>query len=134
MNGINIFISDKIRMHPLDFTADGLGMAGRPVLIFDLDIPDDVLLEAIQDTLHHSKTNVPHRPLTTEAERSYYQTMGVRSKKDLGIGADVIFKNQQYTITPINKKGLFGKPEEVSESSLVETVRECLGLFSANAG
>lgn len=128
MKGINIFISDKIRMHPLEFTTDGLGMAGQPVLIFDLDIPDDVLLEAIQNTLQYSKTDVPHQPLTKEAEQSYYQAMDVRSKKDLGIGADIIFQNHKYTITPIDRKGLFGKSKEVSASLLLETVRECLGL------
>lgn len=131
MKGINIFISDKIRMHPIDFTEDGLGMAGHPIIILDTDVSDEVMLKAIRNALENSKSGLPTRPITKAEEKAYYKAMRIRSKKDLGIGADITLKNGSYRIIEINEKGLFRKSTVVDEVNLIEAVRDCLKLLSA---
>ena len=55
----------------------------------------------------------------------------LRSHKDLGKGADVTLENGRYTVTPVDKRGLFGEPVEVKEEELVKTIQECMGLLPA---
>ena len=133
MKDISLFASDKIRLHPNDTTVDGLGIAAEPFLILPLDVSDVELEKAIQQCLELSKTNVPHRPWRKEETAAYYKQLGVRSHKDLGRGADLRLENDRYTVTPVDKRGLFGEPLEVLEDELLETVRKCLGLLPAEA-
>ena len=53
----------------------------------------------------------------------------LRSHKDLGKGALVTLENGRYTVTPVDKRGLFGEPVVVGEEELLKTVQECLGLL-----
>ena len=116
-------------MHPNDTTVDGLGIAAEPFLIFPLDASDEELEKAIRQCLESSKSNVPHRPWRKEEAAAYYKQLGVRSHRDLGRGADVTLKDGRYTVTPVNKRGLFGEPVVVVEEELLKTVQECLGLL-----
>ncbi|MCB9298252.1 MAG: hypothetical protein H6559_34845 [Lewinellaceae bacterium] len=129
MKNISLFASDKIRMHPNDTTVDGLGIAAEPFLIFPLDASDEELEKAIRQCLESSKSNVPHRPWRKEETAAYYKHLGVRSHKDLGKGTDVTLENGRYTVTPVDKRGLFGEPVVVEEEELLKTVQECLGLL-----
>ena len=129
MKNISLFASDKIRMHPNDTTVDGLGIAAEPFLIFPLDASDEELEKAIRQCLESSKSNVPHRPWRKEETAAYYKHLGVRSHKDLGKGTDVTLENGRYTVTPVDKRGLFGEPVVVGEEELLKTVQECLGLL-----
>ena len=116
-------------MHPNDTTVDGLGIAAEPFLIFPLDASDEELEKAIRQCLESSKSNVPHRPWRKEETAAYYKHLGVRSHKDLGKGTDVTLENGRYTVTPVDKRGLFGEPVVVEEEELLKTVQECLGLL-----
>ena len=129
MKNISLFASDKIRMHPNDTTVDGLGIAAEPYLILPLDVSDEELEKAIRQCLEKSRADVPHRPWQKEETAAYYQLLGVRSHKDLGKGADVTLENGRYTVTPVDKRGLFGEPVVVGEEELLKTVQECLGLL-----
>ncbi|MCB9053297.1 MAG: hypothetical protein H6556_28000 [Lewinellaceae bacterium] len=129
MKNISLFASDKIRMHPNDTTVDGLGIATEPFLILPLDVSDEELEKAIWECLEKSRSGIPHRPWRKEETAAYYQLLGVRSHKDLGKGADVTLENGRYTVTPVDKRGLFGELAIVSEEELLEMVRECLGLL-----
>ena len=115
MKAINIFLSDKIRLHPLEFTSDGLGMATGPYTILDPDVVDEVFEGALLEALAHSRSGVPRRALTKEEEKAYYRALGIKSHRELGIGADVTEENGQYTVTPVDKRGLFGKPVRVKK-------------------
>ncbi|MCB9265034.1 MAG: hypothetical protein H6558_08420 [Lewinellaceae bacterium] len=126
---ISLFASDKIRMHPNDTTVDGLGIATEPFLILPLDATDEELEKAIRECLEKSRNGVPHHPWRKEETAAYYQLLGVRSHKDLGKGADVTLENGRYTVTPVDKRGLFGEPVVVGEEELLKTVQECLGLL-----
>ena len=117
MQGINIFLSDKIRLHPLEFTSDGLGMATGPCTILDTDVEDEVFERVLLEAFAHSKSGVPHRALAKEEEKAYYQPSGIKSFRGLGIGADVIEENGQYSVTPVDKRGLFGKPAQVKKKN-----------------
>lgn len=128
MKGINIFISDKIRLHPMEFTSDGLGMATGPYIILDLDIANETLEGALLEALAHSKSSVPYRMLTKEEEKSYYRALGVKSHRNLGIGADVTMEDGIYTVTPVDKRGLFGKSIRVKKEGLLKAVKEALAL------
>ena len=129
MKNISLFASDKIRMHPNDTTVDGLGIASEPFLILPLDASDEELEKAIRQCLEKSRENVPHRPWRKEETAAYYKHLGVRSHKDLGQGANVTLDKSRYTITPVNKSGLFGEPMVIDKEGLLEKVRECLGLL-----
>ena len=131
MKNISLFASDKIRMHPNDTTVDGLGIATEPFLTLPLDVPDEKLEKAIRQCLKSSKTDVAHRPWSKEETAAYYKKLGVRAHKDLGRGADVRLENGRYTVTPVDKRGLFGEPVEVKEEELVKTIQECMGLLPA---
>ena len=133
MKNISLFASDKIRMHPNDTTVDGLGIATEPFLILPLDVSGEDLEKAIRLCLEHSRTDVPHRPWRKEETAAYYKQLGVSAHRDLGRGADVALENGRYTITPVDKRGLFGEPVEAEEDGLVEMVREFLGLLPAEA-
>ncbi len=132
MKNISLFASDKIRIHPNDTTIDGLGIATEPFLILPLDVSDEELEKAIQECLGKSRSGIPHRPWRKEETAAYYKHLGVRSHKGLGKGADVTLENGRYTVTPVDKSGMFGEPVVVGEKKLVETVRKCLGLLSVN--
>ncbi|MCO6476819.1 MAG: hypothetical protein J5I94_09385 [Phaeodactylibacter sp.] len=134
MKNISLFASDKIRMHPNDTTVDGLGIATEPFLILPLDTSDEKLEKAIRECLEKSRNGIPHHPWRKEEAAAYYKQLGVRSHKDLGRGADVTLENGRYTVTLVDKRGLFGKPVVVEEEELLKTVQECLGLLPAKAG
>ncbi|MCB9050453.1 MAG: hypothetical protein H6556_13580 [Lewinellaceae bacterium] len=131
MKNISLFASDKIRMHPNDTTVDGLGIAAEPYLILPLDVSDEELEKAIRQCLEKSRADVPHRPWQKEETAAYYKQLGVRSHRDLGRGTDIKVENGRYTVTPVDKRGLFGEPVEVKEEELVKTIQECMGLLPA---
>lgn len=131
MKNISLFASDKIRLHPNAITVDGLGIAIEPFFILPLDASDEELEKAMRLCLEKSQANVPHRPWRKEETAAYYKQLGVRSHKDLGRGANVTLENSRYTVTPVDKRGLFDDPVEVMVDGLLETVRECLGLMPA---
>jgi len=128
MKGMNIFLSDKIRLHPLEFTSDGLGMATGPYTILDPDVVDEVFEHALFEALAHSKSGIPQRALTKEEERAYYRELGIKSHRELGIGADVTEENGQFTVRPVDKRGLFGKPVRVKKEELLGAVKQALAL------
>lgn len=120
-------------MHPIEFTADGLGMATQPFLILDLDVSDEVLDHSIRETLQFSKTNIPYRSLTRKEEIAYFKAMGIKNYRELGKGLDVVLEDKFYKITPIDKKGMFGEPIKVTTTQLLQKVREYLGILPAKA-
>lgn len=128
MKGINIFLGDKIRLHPLEFTSDGLGMATGPYTILNTNVADEVFERALFEALAHSRSGVPRRALTKEEEKEYYQALGIKSHRELGIGADITEDNGQYTVTPVDKRGLFGKPVQVKKEELLDAVKQALAL------
>ncbi len=134
MKNISLFASDKIRMHPNDTTVDGLGIATMPYLILSLDASDEELERAIQECLEKSRNGIPHHPWRKEETVAYYKQLGVRSHRDLGRGADVKLEDGRYTVTPVDKGGMFGEPVVVAEKELLKTVQECLGLLPVKAG
>ncbi|MCO6489598.1 MAG: hypothetical protein J5I98_14330 [Phaeodactylibacter sp.] len=131
MKGINIFLSDKIRLHPLEFTSDGLGMATGPYTILEPDVTDEVFERALFEAFTHSRSGVPRRALTREEEKAYYRALGIKSHRELGIGADITEENGRYTVTPVNKSGLFGKPVEAGKEELLPAVKKALALGTA---
>lgn len=131
MKAINIFLSDKIRLHPLEFTADGLGMATGPYTILEPDVADEVFERALFEAFGHSRSGVPRRALTKEEEKAYYRALGIKSHRELGIGADVTEENGQYTVTPVDKKGLFGRPVRVKKEELLDAVKQALAPVKA---
>jgi len=134
MKNITLFASGKIRLHPNEITVDGLGIAVEPFIVLPLNVPDEELMKALRRCFEASRANVPHRPWQEEETAAYYKKLGVRSHKELGRGADVTLEGSRHTITPVDKRGLFGEPIEAAEEEMLETIRECLGLLPAKAG
>ncbi|MCB0582659.1 MAG: hypothetical protein KDD10_25495, partial [Phaeodactylibacter sp.] len=58
-----------IRLHPLEFTSDGLGMATGPYTIFNTNVADEVFERALCEALAHSRSGVPRRALTKGPEK-----------------------------------------------------------------
>lgn len=88
MQTISIFASDRIRMHANNFTDDGLGIAGEPFIILPLGVSDEELDQAIRRCLAASTTGIPFRPWSQEETAAYYQKLGVKSQRGLGVGAE----------------------------------------------
>lgn len=133
MQAINIFLSDKLRMHPLEFTGEGLGMATGPYLVLEPDISEAELIQAIEELFTHSRSSVPARQLSSLEERAYYRAMGIATQRDLGPGLDISRVGEVYTLTPIDRKGNFsfavlraGEAQRVEAAGLVGAIREVL--------
>lgn len=118
-------------MHPLEFTADGLGMATQPFLILDLEVSDDILQQSIREAFQFSKKDVPYRPVTKEEEKAYLTAMKIKAPRELGRGVDVVLEDKCYNITPIDKKGMFGEPITVDATQLLYKIREYLEILPA---
>lgn len=80
------------------------------------------------EALAHSRSDVPHRALNKEEEKAYYQALEIKSHRELGVGADLTEENGQFTIRPVDKRGLFGKPVRVKKEELLDAVKKALAL------
>ena len=130
MKGLSIFYNGKkIRMHPNAYTDHGYGKGIPPFRTLEAGLSDEAFGKNIQDMLDHSKSGLPFKMITDEEVKAYFKAFGVRSDRQLGVGVHITLEDSQYTVTPINKRGLFGEPEEVVEPSLLlHAVKNGLGL------
>jgi hypothetical protein len=129
MKGLSIFFDRKqIRMHPNAYTDHGFGRAVEPFKILEPTLSDEAFLKEIQDLLKKSKSSVPFKMVTKEEAEAYLKAFGVRSNNQMGIGVHLSTTDDQYTVTPINKQGLFGNPKVVAPDALLDTVKNLLKL------
>lgn len=129
MKGLSIFYnSKKVRMHPNAYTDHAYGRGIPPFRTLETGLSDKALGKNIEDMLDHSQSGVPFKMITQEEVEAYFKAFGVRSDRQMGIGVHITLEDGQYTVTPINKRGLFGKPEVVEKNLLLHTVKNLLGL------
>ena len=129
MKGLSIFYNGKkIRMHPNAYTDHGCGKGIPPFRTLEAGLSDEDFSKNIQDMLDHSKSGVPFKMITQEEVEAYFKAFGVRADRQMGIGVHITLEDGQYTVTPINERGLFGEPEVVAQSLLLHTAKNCLGL------
>ena len=129
MKGLSIFFDGKkIRMHPNAYTDHGYGRAIEPFNILEPTLSDEAFLKDIQDLLKKSKSSVPFKMVAKEEAQAYLKAFGVRSNNQMGVGVHVTTTDDQYAITPINKRGLFGKSKVVAQSELLHIVKDLLKL------
>jgi hypothetical protein len=129
MKGLSIFFDGKkIRMHANAYTDQGYGRAIEPFRILDPSLSDEALLKNIRDLLKKSQSDVPFKMVAKEEVETYLNALGVRSNRQLGIGVHLTVEDDAFTVTPVNKRGLFGKPKVVAPDALPHTLKNLLGL------
>lgn len=134
MKGLSIFFdSKKIRIHPNAYTDNGFGRAIPPFLTLHANISNEEFRANIQETLTHSKSGVPFKMPSGQEVKAYFEALGVHSNRQLGIGVHIIVEDEVYTVTPVNKRGMFGQAEKVEEEDLLGVIKELLGLVEKEA-
>jgi hypothetical protein len=129
MKGLSIFFDGKkIRMHPNAYTDHGYGSAIQPFKILEDNVSDEDFTKDVQELLKKSKGGVPFKMITKEEVQAYLKAFEVRSGGQMGIGVHITVEDDQYTVTSINKRGLFGKPKVIQQSDLLPTVKNLLKL------
>ncbi len=134
MKGLSIFYNGKkLRMHPNAYTDQGAGMALPPFVTLDVPISDAAFHKNIQEVLAQSQSGVPFKMATEEEVKEYWKAFGVRSDRQMGIGVHITREEGRYTVTPIDKRGLFGDAEVVAPDGLLNMVKKLLGLPEGEA-
>lgn len=126
MKGLSLFHKNKkLRLHPNAYTKDGFGKAIPPFLTLDAEITAEALEGVIQEALKQSRADVPFQMVTPEETQAYQKAFGTRQ---MGPGLHITEEGETYTLTPIDKRGLFGTPVKTYSKDLTARVVELLAL------